>query len=146
MSNTPSEQTKQDCQADRQDAISLGSVRVVHVKAPREDTQGEVVIRVDRTHPVLGNRHILRVKSNQVGRMQVIAAYRTDLEADLKVKGPMYRSAMQIVQLMLDGKDVALACHCSPLACHADVIAEHARVLAAAHQGADRCDHPLPLP
>lgn len=102
-----------------------GSVRVIHIKSLPEDTQGETIVRVDRSHPVLGNRHILKSKLDHAQRAGVIAAYRTDLEADIGAGGPMLAVIMDVAKRVLSGENIALGCHCSPLPCHGDVIAEH---------------------
>lgn len=108
-----------------------GSVRVIHICALPEDTQGDTVIVVDRSHPVLGNRHVLKEKLDHEERARVIAAYRSDMDADFAVGGPMSKAVADIAAKVLAGQDVALACHCAPLPCHGDVIAERVRDLVA---------------
>lgn len=99
-----------------------GSIRVIHIRTLPEDTQGESVIRVDRSHPVLGNRHILKSKLDKQERARVIATYKADLDADMAAGGPMSRAVMAIAERVMVGESIALACHCFPLPCHADVI------------------------
>lgn len=110
---------------------AAGAVRVIHVSASAEDTRGETIVRIDRTNPILGNQHVLHSKLDDQARAEVIAAYREDLEADIRSGGPMLAALMQIVRTMLAGQDVALACHCAPLPCHGDVLADHARRIVA---------------
>lgn len=102
-----------------------GSIRVIHIKSLPEDTQGETIVRVDRSHPVLGNRHILKSKLDHAQRAIVIAAYRIELEGDMATGGPMLAAIMALAKRVLSGENIALGCHCHPLPCHGDVIAEH---------------------
>jgi hypothetical protein len=106
-----------------------GSIRVIHVRTAPEDTA--VVIKIDRSHAVLGNhRHRLRNKFDHQERARVIELFRQDLVADLARKGPMYEAVREIVELVQDGRDVCLACHCHPLlACHGDPIADAVRAM-----------------
>ncbi len=108
-----------------------GSIRVIHIRTPSEDTFGEHVIRVDRSHPVLGNPHVLRDKLDHEERARVIAAYCHELEIDFTVNGPMCNAVVDIARKVIYGNDIALACHCAPLPCHGDVIAKKVRRLVA---------------
>jgi hypothetical protein len=103
-----------------------GYVRVINLRrdmAPDSQPEpGETVFAVDRTHPVLGNRHVLRNKLNRAEREGVLAAYRTDLEQDLAAQGPMYAEIEKLAERVRQGERICLACWCRPLPCHADLI------------------------
>ena len=65
---------------------------------------------MDRTHPSMGNRHIMKTQS-RLERERVIDAYQVDLEADIARKGPMYQTMMAIAFDIVDrGDKVALQC------------------------------------
>ena len=83
---------------------------------------GQTVIKVDRTHPVLGNRHPLNNPYDLSLRRKVIQAYAEDLQADKAVNGPITRAIATIAQRLKNGEPIALACWCAPLPCHADLI------------------------
>lgn len=105
-----------------------GYVRVINQRADMmPDAQpepDEVVLKVDRSNPVLGNRHILKNKLNHVERTRVIAAYRRDLERDIEKDGPMSREIEAIATRVVQGEKICMACWCAPMDCHGDVIAE----------------------
>lgn len=110
-----------------------GYVRVINLRrdmAP--DTQpepGETVVAVDRSHPVLGNRHVLRNKFDRGERERVLEAYRRDLEQDFAARGPMFRAIKQLAGRIAQGEKICLACWCRPLPCHADMIEEKINLL-----------------
>ena len=89
---------------------------------------GEVTIAMDRSHPVLGNRHILRNANDPMERARVIAAYRADMEADFATDGPMSRAVRELAQRVAAGEKIVGMCHCAPRPCHVEVIIE--RVIA----------------
>lgn len=98
-----------------------GSVRVVSKR--RSGTQAqphELVISADRSHPVLGNRHVLHNPADLAGRERVIEASNRDVAADMAAKGPIYGELLRISELVKAGAHVALACWCAPRSCHAD--------------------------
>lgn len=105
-----------------------GYVRVINLRrdmAP--DTQpepGETVLAVDRSHPILGNRHILRNKFDRKERERVLEAYQLDLERDFTAQGPMFHEIEKLAERVSQGERICLACWCRPLPCHADMIEE----------------------
>lgn len=105
-----------------------GYVRVCNARVDMDPEgqpePGETVLLVDRTHPVLGNRHILHRRNDPKARAAVIAAYAADLAADEAVQGPMSQAIDAVAQQVLAGHKVCLVCHCKPSACHADVLAD----------------------
>lgn len=104
--------------------MSVGSIRVVNKrKEPsavlaRADEQ---VIDIDRTHPVLGNRHVLKNHRDPVERDQVIAAHAVDFEEDWAVCGPMFLAVRSIADRVASGQRIALRCWCAPRKCHGDL-------------------------
>lgn len=100
-----------------------GYVRVTNMRVsmapesqPEED---ETVIRVDRENKILGNRHVLRDKSDLQARHAVISANQADLEKDCAHKGPMFQALVDIATRVKAGEKICLACWCDPSPCHA---------------------------
>ena len=83
---------------------------------------GETVIAIDRSNPVLGNRHVLYKPKDIHERTSVIAAYEKDLDADFERGGVMYQAVVKIAERVQRGEHVALECWCAPLPCHGDSI------------------------
>lgn len=81
---------------------------------------GEVVIDVDRSHPVLGNRHHLRDWRNDAERAEVVNRHNQDLLADIAAHGPMYKALLQMADRLRSGENLALRCWCAPKPCHAE--------------------------
>lgn len=105
--------------------IRIGSKRANSAGKPRP---GESVIHVDRTNPVLGNRHVLRNHLDSVERAKVIAAYEQDLLADEAVSGPMTKAIARIADRVASGERVVLLCWCFPEhSCHAQHIENRVR-------------------
>lgn len=98
-------------------SIRIGSKRANSAGKPRPD---ESVIHVDRTNPVLGNRHVLRNHLDVIERTAVIRAYNADLIEDEKVGGPMTKAIARIADRVGAGENVILMCWCAPeFDCHA---------------------------
>jgi len=100
-----------------------GSVRVVSKRAGGVcATANEVVIDVDREHPVLGNQHVLHNHKDARARDHVIDAYAADLAEDLMQRGPMSREIDRLAALVVGGQRLALRCWCAPRKCHGDLL------------------------
>lgn len=104
----------------------IGYVRVTNARVdmapdsqPEED---EVVVRVDRSNPVLGNKHILFNKLDRAERAGVIGMFQQDLEADFAANGPMRAAVEDLARRVIAGEKICLQCHCRPLPCHAEII------------------------
>lgn len=111
-----------------------GSIRVVNYRkdmAPEGSLPEphEIVVPVDRSNPILGNKHILRNKLDRNERLKVIAEFTNDLEHDFAVQGLMYKAINDLAERVLSGEQICLQCACKPLNCHGDVIAEKVREL-----------------
>ena len=122
----------------------FGEADNIHVAPPREEDcpvivvskrvggtrprVGDKVVPCDRTHPVLGNRHILRNHLDPVQRAKVIASYKVDLEEDFAVKGPKYQCCVDLAAQVKAGTRIALECWCAEprgrTPCHGDLIKE----------------------
>ena len=101
-----------------------GTVRVVSKrKGGIEPVAGELVIDVDRVHPILGNRHILHNYRDMDERARVIAAYDEDLAKDVAKRGPMLLEVERLAKRVKEGERLALRCWCAPLPCHAEILA-----------------------
>ena len=105
--------------------MTSGSVRVVsRRKGGLQALPGEVVIDVDRSNPVLGNRHVLHNHKDAEERDRVIAAYAADLAADLMARGPMSRAIDSLGARVVMGERLAFRCWCAPRKCHGDLLAK----------------------
>lgn len=103
-----------------------GSIRVVSKRRERgavSEMPGETVIDVDRSHPILGNRHFLKNHEDDAERAAVIASYERDLERDLLAGGQMSRAIEELASRVAGGERIALRCWCAPRDCHADGLA-----------------------
>jgi len=101
-----------------------GSVRVTNMRVsmapdaqPEED---EVEIVIDRTNPILGNKHILYRKNDYAERMRVIKLHQRDVDDDLARGGPISVELHALAERVRQGERLCLACWCSPSPCHGD--------------------------
>jgi hypothetical protein len=78
------------------------------------------VIDLDRSHPVLGNRHFLKNKNDPAERARVILANQIDLERDIAVQGPMSQALIAIAARVISGEKICGRCWCAPRPCHLD--------------------------
>lgn len=110
-----------------------GSIRVTNKRygiGPKPD-DAETILSIDRTNPILGNRHHLRNVNDLVERDKVIAKHKRDLDADLASNGPMSRELEKIAARVAAGEEICLDCWCAPRACHGDSYAAHINALVA---------------
>lgn len=108
-----------------------GYFRVVNIKGDPDfrPTKDEAVIMMDRTNPLLGNKHPMKVKTWQE-RDRVIELFRQHLDADFAKNGPMRQALLEIARDIVEqDKKVAGACWCAGAACHVDVIAKRVYTL-----------------
>lgn len=101
------------------------SVRVVSKRKERSAVialPGESIVDLDRSHPVLGNRYILKNHNDDQERRRVIAAYVRDLDADIQSDGPMAKEIRLLAERALAGERLALRCWCAPRGCHVDQV------------------------
>ncbi|OLP04448.1 DUF4326 domain-containing protein [Rhodoferax antarcticus] len=114
--------------SDAAPILKRGSVRVTNMRfsmAPdAQPEDDESLVMVDRSNPILGNRHILYVKSDLMARERVIESYRRDLERDLARNGPMSQEIKALALRVKSGERLCLACWCKPSPCHADILAK----------------------
>ncbi len=104
--------------------MTRGWVRVVSQrKGGVVAVSGEVLVDVDRSHPVLGNGHVFHNHNDALERARVIDAYAADLAADLMARGPMSREIELLGARVERGERLALRCWCAPRKCHADLLA-----------------------
>lgn len=107
-----------------------GSVRVENLRT-REIEPGELAMMVDRSHPILGNRHVLKNRLDHVERAKRLDEYRRDLDRDFERHGPMYQILLDLARRVVAGEDIVFLCWCKPLPCHGDILAEKVYQLAA---------------
>ncbi|WP_186214878.1 DUF4326 domain-containing protein [Burkholderia gladioli] len=107
-----------------------GSVRVENLRAS-EIEPGESTMMVDRSHPILGNRHFLKNRLDHAERAKRLDGYRQDLDRDFERHGPMYRILRDLARRVAAGEDIVFLCWCKPLPCHGDILAEKVYQLAA---------------
>ena len=111
---------------------AIGSVRTVSKRyTGTQPEPGETVIQIDRSSPVLGNRHHMQ-GSSLAERERVIAANAADIDRDALIRGPISQALNAIAARVANGENIALACWCAPAACHGD---NYVRILAARAQG-----------
>lgn len=86
------------------------------------------LIDVDRKHLILGNKYILKNRFDDKEREDVIEKYRKDFYDDCLVFGPMYKSTLEIANMVRSGESIALMCWChghpTYKPCHAEIIKE----------------------
>lgn len=106
-----------------------GYIRVVNVRGDEDfcPLPSERLVMVDRTNKVLGNKHVMKVKS-RLERERVIEAFRKDIEADIAHGGSMSQVLMEMAKDIVNTNvKIAAGCWCAGAACHGDVIAEKVR-------------------
>lgn len=100
-----------------------GSIRIVSKrKGGVEPVPGETIVDVDRTHAVLGNRHVLTDHRDAKERARVISAYATEFAGQMADQGPMWRAVSDLAARFKGGERIALRCWCAPRPCHAEII------------------------
>jgi hypothetical protein len=89
-----------------------GYIRVVNVRGDEDfcPLPSEKLVMVDRSNPVLGNKHVMKVKS-RLERERVIEAYRKDIEADIAIDGPMSQALRSLARDIVDNK-AKIGCGC----------------------------------
>ncbi|WP_162570993.1 MULTISPECIES: DUF4326 domain-containing protein [unclassified Variovorax] len=91
---------------------------------------GELVVAVDRTNAVLGNKAVLKDHLDAAGRDAAIASFERERALDEEREGPMTREIRRLALLVQSGQAVALQCWCAPRRCHAELIrAQMGRIL-----------------
>lgn len=109
-----------------------GYLRVTSFRAGAENgpEPDETVIDMDRSHAVLGNRHVMRNRS-LAERERVIAAHAVDLDADFQRQGSMFSALLAIAERVAAGEKICGRCWCAPLPCHVDNYVIRVRALVA---------------
>lgn len=100
--------------------MTIGSIRTVSKRwSGTHPDPDEMLIEIDRSNPVLGNRHYMKEKSLSE-RDRVIAAHQADLEADVAAGGPISRELEHMAHRVAAGDHLAIVCWCAPAPCHGD--------------------------
>lgn len=94
-------------------------IRVVSKRHGLVIGANEILVDVDRSHPVLGNRHVMQEESD---RHQVCTLFAIDLAMDREQNGPMTQAINRLADDVRAGNYLALRCWCAPKECHADHI------------------------
>ena len=117
---------------------TLGCIRVVSIRKGHPDVvvPGEVVVRCDRKHPVLGNPFVLDDHKDASRRREVIEQFVEAAKADMAIGGPISHEIDALVARVRAGERIALACWCKPLDCHLDWVAQQVYAKAYAGVGA----------
>lgn len=105
--------------------MNKGYFRVVNIKGEPDfqPTKDEILILMDRTNPILGNKHPMKFK-NWRERDRVIDLFSQDLDADFLIEGPMYQALLVLAKRIVDNNaKIAGGCHCAGAPCHVDIIA-----------------------
>jgi hypothetical protein len=108
--------------------MKVGCVRVTSkrsgIKFP--SIQNEIMVDVDRSNRILGNKFELKNRHDMVERVKVILQFKEQYDTDFEREGPMYLATLELVNIVLTGKNLALRCWCSEpdnsIPCHADII------------------------
>lgn len=102
--------------------MDKGYIRIVSRRAGGKRAHpGETIIRVDRSNPLLGNRHYLSNPNDLAERDKVIALNRADVEADVACCGPIFRFLRDDIAVRVEnGERLAFECFCAPKRCHAE--------------------------
>lgn len=104
-----------------------GSIRVISKrKGGTSAVPGEFIIDVDRTNPILGNRHLKNPNlSDKSEHARVIEAHADEFEADCLRSGAMFMAISRLADRVKAGERMALRCWCArpdrDVACHADI-------------------------
>ena len=106
-----------------------GYVRLANLKGNRDygPELDEVVIRIDRQHPCLGNKHYLKNRDDLNQRARVIELFQHDIDLDERTNGLMSQAVLEIALRVIAGEKIVLMCWCTPLACHGDIIIDRVR-------------------
>jgi hypothetical protein len=91
-------------------------IRVVNVRGDPEyqATKNEKIIIAHRGNSILGNKHPMKAQTMSE-RDRVIAEHKKDLDADLDIKGPIFRVLQNIAEDIIENKQkIALQCFCTP--------------------------------
>ena len=100
---------------------TVGTVRVVSKRAGGVPAMPkEKIYDVDRTDPILGNKHHLKNINDSCERKMVIEAHLLDVMKDLSENGPISKRLDLIAEEVSKGENIALRCWCAPKPCHAD--------------------------
>ncbi|NNM65031.1 MAG: DUF4326 domain-containing protein [Burkholderiales bacterium] len=92
---------------------------------------GEVIVAIDRSNPVLGNRHAIGATRDPSARDRAIEAYRRDMDADFAIGGPMSGAVRELAARVQAGERIIASCWCLPRPCHGAVILERVRQVCA---------------
>ena len=89
-----------------------GYIRVVNVRGDEDfcPIPSEKLVMIDRSNPVLGNRHVMKAKS-RMERERVIEAFRKDIEADIAIGGPMSQALSEMAQDIVEN-NAKIGCGC----------------------------------
>lgn len=93
-------------------------VRIVNLRTYKP-SNGEIMVRIDRANPILGNPHYLH-RENE--RDIVCDLYNMRFEEKIRKDIEYISELERIVDLVLDGNNVVLGCWCVPKRCHGEII------------------------
>lgn len=99
--------------------IRVGNFRGDKDYAPEPD---EVAIAMDRSHPVLGNRHYLKNRNDPKERHKVIELFDNDCDKDEAENGPISKAINELALRVISGEKIVGMCWCFPKDCHVNRI------------------------
>ena len=104
----------------------MAEVIVTSLKASGpKPPEGFALIDITRKGTMgLGNPDELVAKGNPESRARVVKAQKDRTDADIAIKGPIYRSLSLLANRLNNGENIALTCWCAPQSCHGDYYRE----------------------
>lgn len=98
-----------------------GTIRVVSKRATGiKASPHETIIDIDRSNPLLGNRHYLSDVNDTQQRARVVALHAHDVEVDELRNGPISALLKDHAKRVISGEQIAYRCWCAPWQCHGD--------------------------
>lgn len=96
-------------------------VKIVNLRKYKP-SNGEIVVRIDRSNPILGNPHYLHRESD---REMVCQLYDNMFNSRINNDIIFISELERIIKFIEDGNDIVLGCWCVPKRCHGDIILKH---------------------
>ena len=94
-------------------------IRIINLRNLDDLKDDEIIIRVDRENPILGNRFYMK---NEWDRFKVIEQYREWFEKEIENNNEELLEELRRIYRIAKTNDVALACWCHPRKCHGEVV------------------------
>ena len=93
-------------------------IRIVNLRNYKLN-EGEILIKVDRSNKVLGNRFVMHSESE---RDKVCDEYEAWFNAQVNNKNQVVLNELRKIYRLAKKYDIALGCWCYPKRCHSETI------------------------